>query len=269
MEEDLRVPEANPPASALYAVRYSYHWEHAWKYVVVRPPIKAVGLMVATFGNKRGTKIHPGVKRLIAATGYTKPIVIEALATMRWLGFMWRASSAQGSNSGHSDEYQLCLPRSMDHVPRVDTKTLALPVYSKMSATGQCTACILRVAERLGVPKDEWSTEMTRWSTELTTLVNPVDHWWLSQLTPPTHLTNTSTYSSDHHSDSAESGPRASSRARHYDFDDEDDCYDYVMDAFGDDLDPYEMSTMEGLLSKGEHPKMIVNKINRMRREAA
>lgn len=113
----------DPPPSALYAVQNSYEWFRLWRYVVVQPSVKNVGFAVATFSNRRGHQVFPGIKRLMVVTGLSKPSVIDALATMRWLGFLYRVQSAQGSGNGRADEYQLCKPRSLEHVPMADPKT--------------------------------------------------------------------------------------------------------------------------------------------------
>ena len=255
----------DPPASALYAIRYSYDWLRTWRYVVVQPSVKHVGLAAATFSNKRGKQVFPGIKRLMAITGHSKPSVIDALATMRYLGFLWRKSCGQGSESGQADEYQLCLPRTQDHLPMIDAKSGKEPTLHSLPPIAQQTAIRLGVAARLA----KRGGQMTQpgWSNEVTTLVGSVNHWWLSQLTPPTHLTYGSTNTDHHHSDRHDR-PDAGASGRKYDFNDEDDCYDYVCDHIGY-IDPMESSTVDGMLSGGVHPKAIVNTILAVRRNPA
>ncbi|MEV0994673.1 hypothetical protein [Nonomuraea sp. NPDC050202] len=165
--------QPEPPASALYAVRYSYDWLRTWRYVVVQPSVKNVGLAAATFSNKRGLQVFPGVKRLMAITGHSKPSVIDALATMRYLGFLWRRSCGQGSESGQADEYQLSLPRTKDHLPMIDAKTGKEPALHTLPPIAQQTATRLGVAGRLS---KRVGGQMTQpgWSTETTTLVRSV-----------------------------------------------------------------------------------------------
>lgn len=265
-ETGLSETQPEPPASALYAVRYSYDWLRAWRYVVVQPSVKHVGLAAATFSNKRGLQVFPGVKRLMAITGHSKPSVIDALAAMRYLGFLWRRSCGQGSESGQADEYQLCLPRTKDHLPMIDPKTGKEPAFHTLPPIAQETAVRLGVAGRLSKRRGGQMTQ-PGWSTETTTLVRSVNHWWLSQLTPPTHETYASTYSGHHHSDRHDR-PDAGASGRKYDFDDEEDCYDYVCDHVPD-LDPFESSMMDGMLSSGKHPKAIVNAILAGRQDGA
>lgn len=246
-----------PPASALRAVRYSYEWFRTWRYVIVQPSVKNVGFAVATFSNRHGLQVFPGVKRLMAITGHSKPSVIDALAAMRWLGFIYRIASAQGSNSGKADEYQLCTPRTWEHVPMADAKTGREPEFDGLPLVAQHAAVRLKVAGRL-----QGSGQLRQPGGQLRQpgVVVSLNHWWLPELTPPTHRTNTSTKSDTHHPDRHDR-PDAAASGREYDFDNEDDAYDYVIDTIGDDLDPYEGAMVDGMLSRGAHPHSIVNAI--------
>lgn len=258
--------DEDPPAEALRAVKYSYDWLRTWRYAIVQPSVKHVGFAAATFSNRRGRQVFPGVKRLMTITGLSKPAVIKSLRLMRQLGFLYRLSCAQGSNSGKADEYQLCVPWTLRHVPMADAKTGQEPVFSELPSIAQRTARLLGVAARLG----EASGELSEPGSELTeplVVVSGNRPWW-RELTPPTHHTNTSTKSSDHHADRHDRADAGAS-ARKYDFEVEDDCYEYVTDAFGDDLDPYEASRLDGMLASGSHPEAIVNAIRAGRGQAA
>lgn len=202
----------------------------------------------------------------MAITGLAKPTVIEAVAEMRWLGFLWRTAQSQGTNSGLADSYQLCLPKDMTHVPMIDAKTAEVPAFHEMPPIAQQTAIALEVDKRLrkasgypGQPGGKPGQPLVVVSDNL--------QWW-SQLTPPTHLTHSRSTHGDHHSNSAESAPRTSSQRREYDFADSDDCCDYVLDHLGDDLlNPGEDATIFGMLSRGAHPKEVLNTILSMRGE--
>lgn len=237
----------DPPASALYAIKHSYAWLRTWRNVIVQPSVKHIGFAAATFSNVRGHRVYPGVKRLMAITGYSKPCVIEALATMRHLGFIWRVESNRGATSHKSDRYQLCQPRTLDHLPMLDDGRE--PAFGSLNPVAQQIAIRVGVAKRLG------------WSTEATRVVNSVNLWWLSQLTTTTHPTNSS-QDSDRH-DRHDAGA-----SRQYDFNDDEDCYEYVYDHVPD-LDPMESSTVDGMLARGAHPKSIVNAIMAGRRNPA
>jgi hypothetical protein len=248
-----RIPKTIPDLRTLRVIDNSYEWLRTWRYVIVRPPVKNVGFAIATFANRDGKQVFPGIRRLMAITGHSKSTVIEALATMRWMGFLFRRASAQGSNSGLSDEYQLCLPIDLSHIPMVG-KNGREPAFEALTLAAQQTARILDVAARL-----------TKSGTHTEPLVDrEPNQGWSAQQTPPTHDTNTYDLSAPH-----VAGQRASSQAERYDFDDPNDCHDYILDAFGNDLDVYEMSAADGMLSKGYHPVEIVNMISRRRRGVA
>jgi hypothetical protein len=252
----VKLPAEDPPSSALYAIRSNYDWLRTWRYVIVRPAVKNVGFAAATFSNRRGHRVFPGIKRLMAITGYARPTVVDGLAVMRWLGFLYRVTATAGLGSSDSDVYQLCVPRTLAHVPMVDVKSGKPPRFGDLPPIAQTSARVLGVVERLG--KGE-STDLTPQSTELTGGVNSATWWELTELTPTTHTTNTTNKTSDHSArherpDSGESG-------RKYDFDNDDDCYDYVLDHLDGYLDPAEASTVDGMLSNGRNPKAIVNSI--------
>jgi hypothetical protein len=240
--------QQDPPASALYAIKHSYRWLRTWRDVIVQPSVKHVGFAAATFSNARGRRVFPGVKLLMATTGYSKPCVIEALATLRYLGFIWRVESNRGATSHKADRYQLCQPRTLEHLPML--RDGQVPSFESLHPIAQQIAIRVGVAKRLG------------WSTEITRVGNSVNHWWLSQLTTTTHNNHTSQDSDRHDRHDADAS------RREYDFNDEDDCYDYVCDQIGY-LDPMESSTMDGMLARGAHPRSIVNAILAGRRNPA
>lgn len=257
-----QLPE--PPPEAFRAAG-NYEWLRAWRYVIVQPAVKNTGFAAATFSSKDGQRVFPGIRRLTVITGYSRPTVIDALAVMRYLGFMHRQHRAQGTNSGRADEYQTCLPLSVDHVPVAEDGRL--PCYEDLPAAAQRTALILGVAKTLPRRSGQVSQPGSQLTRPL--VVNSPDHWWLAHLTPTAHSTNTSTNSSDHHSAANASALRASSRG-----DDDDpwasaeERYEQVMAALGDDLDLAEEATVDGMLSSGAHPRAIVNTITSRRRVA-
>lgn len=247
-ESQLGTPQPqDPPVSALFAIKHSYTWQRMLRNVVMQPSAKMVGFSAATFSNVRGHRVYPGVKLLMAITGYSKPCVVEALATLRYLGFIWRVESNRGAKSHLADRYQLCTPRTMEHLPMLDDGEE--PAFELLNPIAQQIAIRIGVAKRLG------------WSTETTRVVNSVNHWWLSQLTTTTHPNNSS-----HHSDRHDRHDAGASRQ--YDFNNEDHCYEYVYDHVPD-LDPMESSTADGMLARGAHPKSIVNAIMAGRRNSA
>jgi hypothetical protein len=245
----------DPPADALFAVRSSYHWLNTWRYVIVPPSVKHVGFAAASFSNRRGLRVFPGVSRLQAITLYSRPTVIEALAVMRWLGFIFRTSCAQGTNNGRADAYQLCLPRSMTHVPMVAEGRL--PALADLGPQAQRIAVILGVSSKLTQPPSKVTQPL---------VVKSVDYKWFTQLTPTTDRNHAHNHARHQHSESHDPASPASGRGG--DADERDD-YDVICETLGDDLDPIEASKVDGMLSAGAHPKAVINSILAGRREAA
>lgn len=238
-----------PPPAALTAVRKSYLWVNTWRYVIAQPSVKHVGLAAASFSNRAGLRVFPGVTRLQAVTMYSRPTVIDALAVMRWLGFIYRTSCAQGTNDGHADAYQLCLPRSMDHVPMV-TKG-RLPALAGLTPQQQRSAVVLGVSSKLTQPGGQLTQPL---------VVKPSDYKWFTQLTPTTHGNNASTNTGHQHADPHGSGAHASARA------DDEDSFEAVWGALGNDLDPVEATKVDAMLAAGSHPKAVINAVLAERR---
>ncbi|NJP24503.1 hypothetical protein FLW53_09815 [Microbispora sp. SCL1-1] len=260
------IPREEPPAKALYAVRTSFEWLNTWRYVLVQPSVKHVGFAAATFSNRRGHRVFPGVKRLMVITGNSKPSVINALATLRWLGFLFRVESSYGSEGRKADKYQLSVPRSLAHLPMADSKSGEPPSIDDLGEVARHVAVRLGVVNRLRLPVGQMTQPVGQLIEP--TEVKSFDQWWLSHLTPTTQRTNTGFNHTDHqHSDRHDRRDSGESR-RKYDFTNEDDCFDYVYDAFGDDLDPFEASMADGMLAQDYHPKAIVNTIRRRREDA-
>lgn len=238
-----------PPASDLRKVKNSYEWINTWRYVIVQPSVKLVGFAAASFANKDGTSVRPGVRRLMGITGYSNRAVVDALTTLRWLGFLWRSKAGTRTpEGGDADEHWLCLPRDMSHIPIADFKTGVPPAFEELSPQARSVAEILGVVKRF----PEQPSELSSGPSELTSLVEVTS----------VHHTNPFTNSNDHAAEQ-QAGARASSRAA----DDSFGAYIFIDESVGG-LDPVEASTVNGMLADGRHPNAIINKI-RSEREAA
>lgn len=234
-----------PPAETLRKVTKSYEWINTWRYVIVQPSVKAVGLAAATYANKDGTSVRPGVQRLMAVTGYSNRAVVDALTALRWLGFLWRYKpGVRTPEGGRADEYWLVLPRDLSHVPMADPETAAEPAFRSLAPEAQVAAEILGVAKRLrAVP-----SELRSVSGEVTSL---------DQVTS-VHNTNSFTNSDNH--PAKQQAARASSR----DMEDSFEIIEFIDENVGG-LDPVEASTADGMLANGMDPKAIINTIKKMR----
>jgi hypothetical protein len=241
-------PAPAPPAKALYAVKTSYEWVNLWRYVICQPALKHTGLAVVTFSGKRGKDIYPGLQRIMLITGHGKTATVEALKHLRWLGFLYRVSSGQGSESGEADKYMLSTPKTLDHLPMVIRKPLADPAFGDLSVGARKTAVVLNVHRRLGGhgPLTEPG------------VVSLANHRWWSERTTTVHLTNASD-----HSASKQAASRASARG-HEELDD----YEIIDQEVGG-LDPVESSTAEGMLADDKNRRYIINTILNRRDKAA
>ena len=241
-------PADMPPADSLRHVKHSYEWINLWKYVICQPSVKNTGMAVATFSDKKGMDIYPGIRRTMLITGHGKTATIEALRLLRWLGLLWRVSQGKGADSREADKYLLCKPITVEHLPMVIKKPLRDPTFDELPLAAKKTAVVLNVHERLkgGGPLSEPG------------VVSLANHRWWSQRTTTTHGTNAYDLSAKQHA--APISPN-----RPYDLTDSADRFDYVADAFDGILRPDEAATVEGMLSEGHHPKEIINTIRKQR----
>lgn len=243
-----------PPANRLAYVKYSYEWLNLWKYVICQPALKNTGLAVCTFSDKKGMDIYPGLRRLMLITGHGKTATVEALKQLRWLGFLWRVSCGQGSESQEADKYILCKPVTLDHLPMVIKKPLRDPRFDELSMAAKKTAVVLNVHGRLqgGGPLTEPG------------VVSLANHRWWSERTTTTH----GNYASDL---SAQLAAERTSSPGTKVFDPSDPLqqFDYVAQQVGGDLSPAQASAIEEML-RGDKPlPLIINTAGAMRPEKA
>lgn len=251
-----RIPDGTPPIASLRMVKDPYEWKRIFRYVIVQPSVKAVGLACESFANgKDGTRVFPGVQRLMAITGYSNKPVVDALKTMRWLGFLHRYGTAvRTPNGGSADRYQLCIPQDLSHIPMVDAPTGMDPTWDDLTEEAQRTARILGVMERLTKPRsDVLSYEANVLSTS--DRVDSVPN-------------NNSSTNSDNHSAPHVAGQRASSQAEAPLPDDLLGLEERIADALGG-LTPAEESEVRGMLVKDCNPIAIIRAIRKWRGSAA
>jgi hypothetical protein len=237
-------------------IKDPYEWKRVFRYVIVQPSVKNVGLACESFADgKDGTRVFPGVRRLMAVTGYTNKPVVDALKTMRWLGFIHRYKAAVRTPAGgDADRYQICLPHDLSHIPMVDAKTGADPMWHDLTPEAQRVAKALGVVDRLTRERpDVLSSELDVLSTSDQVYSVP--------------NTNPSINSIDH-SASHGAGQRASSPADEPLPDDLLGLQERIAASLGD-LTAAEESRVRGMLCDGCHPILIVRAIRRGRGSAA
>lgn len=249
-----------PLGETLRKVEYSYEWINTWRYVIVQPSVKCVGMAAASFANADGTRVRPGVRRLMTITGYSNRAVCDALTTLRWLGFLWRSKvGTRTPEGGQADEHWLCIPKDMSHIPIADFDSGLEPAFDDLAPEAQEVAVILEVDKRLRKVSSELSSKPSELSSRPSEPTPPDRVKPVHNTNPPTNPVVTNSYD---HSAFQQAGARASSRA-----DEDPDGYDIVDEAVGG-LDPVESSTTEGMLADGYHPNAVANRILQ-RRDAA
>lgn len=96
---------------------------YAWRAVIRRlkchSSVKLVALVASDYGNKDGTRVHPGIERLSNVTELDDRTVKMALKTLRDHGLMHRTveGSAYGRRGGIADEHVLTVPRDIAVLP--------------------------------------------------------------------------------------------------------------------------------------------------------
>lgn len=79
------------------------------------PSIKLLALLLATWANEDGSKIHPGLERLMAASGLSKGYVSTQLGKLEEAGLIFKVhnGSSYGRRGGLSSVYQLTAPAAL------------------------------------------------------------------------------------------------------------------------------------------------------------
>jgi DNA-binding transcriptional ArsR family regulator len=96
-----------------------YEWERVLRRVRLGSPTKAVALALATYADRDGSSVRPGVARLSAVTELSERSVRNALTRLRDLGLIER--TREGSRNGRralTDEHRLAIP--VDLLERVE-----------------------------------------------------------------------------------------------------------------------------------------------------
>lgn len=93
-----------------------YDWERLVKRARMSPATKLVALAVATYADKSGTRMYPGVAKLAAVTGLTEKTVRSALKTLRDdLGLLQRTfDGSKNGRRGLADVYRLRRPHDIE-----------------------------------------------------------------------------------------------------------------------------------------------------------
>lgn len=218
-----------------------YQWERLLKASSAPPMTRLVGLMLATYTNKDGTKAHPGIERLVrdCGVGNEKTIRRHLLALVD-LGLIHRVfhGSAAGRRAW-ADEYVLTAPTGAETLSGASDEAVPEP-RSAPKNSGLSTGTV-----------DSGSPELPD-----------------SGVQPPTPLTNPIF---DHHADHLDLARETRETVlADLDPDDYADEFDYLHDLLVAEvgaLHPDEDSTLFGMASNGCHPNAVDAKVRKMIRE--
>jgi hypothetical protein len=99
-----------------------FEWERVLRRASLPPATKLVGFVLATYANKTGGSIRPGVQRLVDVTRQSRRTVMRALEHLRKVGLVERTfKGSSGGRRALADEYRLTCP--VDLLDRMDLLT--------------------------------------------------------------------------------------------------------------------------------------------------
>jgi hypothetical protein len=93
-----------------------FEWERlVRRCMFTGPSVKLLALLLATWANEDGSKIHPGLERLMAASGLSKGYVSTQLGKLEETGLIFKVhnGSSYGRRGGLASVYQLTVPASL------------------------------------------------------------------------------------------------------------------------------------------------------------
>lgn len=154
-----------------------YDWERSLLASDLPWSVKSVGLLMATFGNRDGTRVFPSVETLCGITGYSDSGVRKNLKKLRAAGWLFRYEIGSDKGGGVPDRHVLARPISSREdrywstggEERTGTGVpVGLPTGMPRTGTGvQSTGT--------GVQGDRYSSTAYQATTNPKTIPNPSD----------------------------------------------------------------------------------------------
>lgn len=96
-----------------------FDWERIVRRVQIPSGVKFLALMMATYADPDGSRVHPGVERLARVMGVSEPTVKRSLAVLRSYGLIVLVK--QGNRwANQADDYQLAVPSNLLDLPMLD-----------------------------------------------------------------------------------------------------------------------------------------------------
>lgn len=99
-----------------------FEWERLIRRAQLDPTTKYIALTLATYANGDGTRVKPGLARLMNVTGKSRATIGRALAQLRDLGFIeYTFQASRDGRKGTADEYRLTVPPDIiERIPMLD-----------------------------------------------------------------------------------------------------------------------------------------------------
>lgn len=107
-----------------------FEWERVVRRCVLPIPVKLVALTLATYANRDGTQVRPGVPRLAAVCGVSQATVRRHLDVVRGLGLVEKVRHG-GGRDGKAAVFRLTIPSDLLERAQLlgpDEVSLPLPV---------------------------------------------------------------------------------------------------------------------------------------------
>ncbi|ORL01796.1 hypothetical protein A6F55_19075 [Prescottella equi] len=96
-----------------------FDWERIIRRVEIPSGVKFLALMLATYADPDGSRVHPGVERLARVMGVSEPTVKRSMAVLRSYGLIVLVK--QGNRwANQADDYQLTVPSDLLDLPMLD-----------------------------------------------------------------------------------------------------------------------------------------------------
>lgn len=91
-----------------------YDWERIVRRAQLPAPVKLVAFVMATYADRDGSRVYPGVARLVAVTGLSERSVRNALKVLRDKGLIQRVYKGghRGVNA-FTDVHRLAIPAEL------------------------------------------------------------------------------------------------------------------------------------------------------------
>ena len=98
-----------------------FDWERVIKRVQMAPGHKYLALTLATYANKEGERVRPGIARLARVMQVSEPTVKRGMKWLRDEGFIARTQQGnRRSTPPQADTYQLTVPMNVLELRQLD-----------------------------------------------------------------------------------------------------------------------------------------------------